>query len=204
MLFMNVQIKKMKIAVFDFDNTITRKDSFIDFLIFTFGYIKFIAGIFYLLPDLSLYFFKKISAHIAKERIFSYFFKGFTESEFNKLCKNYSLRRLDSIINPQVLEKIRFHQEKNHTLVIASASIKNWIQPWAEKNMFDEVIATEIEIQDNILTGKFKTKNCTKEEKARRFLERYNNRKEYFLYAYGNSKGDEALLSLADIKSLRH
>ncbi len=195
--------EKYTIAVFDFDGTITTKDSFIDFIIFAFGYKKFIKGIFRLLPNLFLYSLGVISSHIAKEKVFSYFFKGFTELEFNKLCDNYSLNQSNRIIRREALEKIKLHKEQGHKLVIVSASIKNWIQPWAEKNMFDEAIATEIEIKNNILTGKFKTKNCVKAEKARRFLEKYGDPEKYFLYVYGDSNNDEELLSLANIKFFR-
>lgn len=195
--------KNYTIAVFDFDGTITTKDSFLDILIFAFGYKKFLAGIFYLLPDLLAYFSNKISAHIAKEKAFSYFFKGFTELEFNKLRDNYFFSRLNRIIKGEALEKIKWHKEQGHKLVIISASIDNWIRSWALENGFEKVIATVPEVKNGFLTGKFKTKNCNKEEKAKRFLMEYPNREDYCLYVYGDSRKDNWLFDIADEKFYR-
>lgn len=189
---------KKLIAIFDFDGTITTKDSFLDILIFAFGYKKFLAGIFYLAPDLFSYFLHKTSAHIAKEKAFSYFFKGFTELEFNKLCRNYSLNQLNRIVRQEALEKIKWHKEQGHIFVIASASMENWIKPWAEQWGFDNVIATIPEIKEGVITGGFSTLNCSGQEKVRRLLEFYPNRNDYYFYAYGDSKKDKDLLFFSD------
>lgn len=190
--------KKNIIAVFDFDGTITTKDSFLDILIFAFGYKKFIKGIFYLASDLLAYFLNKISAHTAKEKVFSYFFKGFIELEFNKLCRNYSLNQLNRIIRREAFEKIKWHKEQAHTLIIASASMGNWIKPWALENGFDDIVATKLEVERGKITGKFSTPNCSGKEKVRRLLENYPNKDNYYFYAYSDSKKDSDLLAFAD------
>lgn len=188
---------KYTIAAFDFDGTITKKDSLIDFIIYVFGYRKFLKGIIRLLPSLLLC---KLgySCDKAKKDFFSLFFKGFKEDKFNLLCRDYSLNKLKMIIRQQALKKINHHKHEGHKLVIVSASIKNWIKPWAEKNLFDEVIATQVEVENGTLTGRFKTKNCRGQEKLRRFLEKYPRREEYFLYFYSNSRIDNPMLSFAD------
>jgi phosphoserine phosphatase len=60
------------------------------------------------------------------------------------------------------------------------------------------IIGTKIQVVDGKLTGRFLTKNCYGEEKVRRMLEQYPDRKEYKLVAYGDSRGDHALLDFAD------
>lgn len=60
------------------------------------------------------------------------------------------------------------------------------------------IIGTKVQVVDGKLTGRFLTKNCYGEEKVRRLLEQYPNRKEYKLVAYGDSRGDHALLDFAD------
>ena len=81
--------------------------------------------------------------------------------------------------------------------------MKNWIAPWAKENGIKEVISTEVEIKNSILTGKFRTRNCHGKEKVQRLLEKYPSREKYFLYAYGDSRGDKELLKLADKKFYR-
>ena len=102
-------------------------------------------------------------------------------------------------------------------VVIISASIENWVvpffthpQPLPKGGESDsptpntqllptiKIIGTKVQVVDGKLTGRFLTKNCYGEEKVRRLLEHYPNRKEYKLVAYGDSRGDHALLDFAD------
>lgn len=189
---------KYTLAAFDFDKTITKIDTLNDLLLLNFGYKKFILKMFLLSPLLVLYVLKLIPNYVAKQNLFSHFFRGYRDENFNKICTDYSLKRIDGIIKKEALNKIRWHKEKGHKVIIISASMENWIKPWAEKNSIDDVISTLPEIKDNILTGKFSGSNCYGEEKVKRFLEKYPDKNEYFLYAYGDSRGDRELLNLAD------
>jgi HAD superfamily hydrolase (TIGR01490 family) len=191
------------IAIFDFDGTITKKDTFLDFILYSLDFKQLILGTLKSLPILILYIFRVISTDRAKEKIFSAFFKNLTEKKFNQFCENYSLKRLPQILRPEAVKKIKWHKEQGHRFVIVSASIDNWIRPWAVKNGFDEVIATIPEAQNGLMTGKFQTKNCNREEKRKRFLEKYSNRSDYYLFVYGNDKDDNWLFEIADEKFYR-
>ena len=114
------------------------------------------------------------------------------------LCKNYALEVIDEIVKNNAMERINWHKKKGHELVIVTASIHNWIQPWADKNGFKDVISTGAEERSGILTGRFQPRNCYGKEKLRRFLEKYPNRKEYYLFVYGDSRGDKEILQIAD------
>ena len=65
----------MKIALFDFDGTITKEDSLIKFISFAVGEIKMLIGMVYLSPMLVGYKLKIIPNYKAKQYLFSYFFK---------------------------------------------------------------------------------------------------------------------------------
>lgn len=54
--------------------------------------------------------------------------------------------------------------DKNCTVVIATASLRDWIQPWAHIHSVDHLIATEYDINNGHYIGL----NCHGEEKARR------------------------------------
>lgn len=195
---MKKQLSPNTIAVFDFDGTITRKDTLKDFLTHNFGFTKYYGGIFSKSIIIVLYLFKQVNSHIAKEALFAHFFTDWEEEQFNDSCESYALTRIQNLIRKEGCEKIEWHKKQGHHLVIASASMKNWIYPWAIKNGFSDVIATEPEIENGLLTGRFRTPNCNGKEKAKRFLEKYPNREQYDLYVYGDSKGDRDLLSIAD------
>lgn len=195
--------QKYIIAVFDFDGTITKKDTLNDFILWNFGVFNLTKQILKLIPFILLYLLRLLPNHVPKQRLFSHFFTGIQEEKFKKMCRDYSLKRIDEITRKKCIEKIKWHRKRGHRLVIISASIVDWIKPWADKHLIDEVIATETEVQDDKLTGNFCTVNCYGKEKVIRFLEMFPDRDSYFLYVYGNSRGDKELLRLADVGMYR-
>lgn len=190
--------KRKNIAVFDFDGTITTIDTLPDFLIFTFGYIRFIKEVVISIPQLVAYKLHFLSNHEAKEYFIARFIKGMETDKFNKICITYCKKRLPLVLNELVLERILWHKNNNDTLLIISASLYTWIFPWAVEYGFKSVIATELESKADILTGKFRTKNCYGVEKVNRFFEEYPDRDSYVLYVYGNSRGDKNLMEISD------
>jgi len=187
----------MKISFFDFDGTITKEDSLIKFIRFTVGDMKTAWGMLLLSPMLITYKLKLIPNYKAKEWMLSYFFKGMKEQQFLKKAEEYSLKHIDTILRPKAMEKIAWHKDQGHKVVIVSASIELWLKPWCDKNDLG-VIATKIEIQDGIVTGKLLTKNCYGIEKSNRVQEAYNLSEYEHIYAYGDTHGDKELLKLAD------
>lgn len=195
--------RKNVIAAFDLDGTLTGRDTFTDLVRQTFGCRKLAAGIFMNSPLLLKYLFRIASNHAAKEAMFSYYFRGWQVEEFDARCRTYSTRSLPRLMKGEALSRCDWHIRQGHELVCISASIRNWIAPWALQYGFHQVIATEIETDGGVVTGRFKSRNCNGPEKVRRFLEMYPERARYTLFAYGDSRGDEALLSFADHAYLR-
>lgn len=152
---------------------------------------------FALFPVLILFKLGIIPNDKAKERLFSYFFKGKNLSEFNAICGKYK-NRISRTLRSQAIDKVKFHQQEEHIVLINSVSIFNWILPWAQSIGIEKVIGTEVEVKEGVITGKFKGENCCGVEKVKRFLELYPHRDTYQLYVYGDSSGDKPLLDIAD------
>ena len=105
---------------------------------------------------------------------------------------------INNIIKEAQVEKLTKHLEHGDTVYVISASIEEWILPWCHDFGKINVLGTKIEIIDGIITGKFQTKNCYGQEKVNRLLEKEPDRDSYYLYAYGDSKGDKEMLAFAD------
>lgn len=187
-----------KLAVFDFDGTITSRDSFNDIIIWKFGFFRFLIRMISLAPLIFLYKIGVVDNAVPKCRMFKSFFKGMKEEDFFKICETYSLTRIDPIVRKQTRELIERHREMGHRLIIVSASLESWIYPWARKNSFEEVIASKPEIVNGLLTGSFMGENCYGIEKTNRLQQRFPKRFDYFIYAYGDSEGDRELIKYAD------
>lgn len=186
------------IAVFDFDGTLTTKDTFVEFVKFAHGNNVFYFGIVRFLPLLLLMKFGLFPNGKAKQMVFSYFFKGWTYERFAETARRFAVK-IDSFKNVAVFNLLQEHRDKGDTIYIVSASIEEWVRPWCENNGITNVIGTQIEVNtDGLITGKFKTENCYGKEKVLRFLEKEPVRKEYYLYAYGDSQGDREIIAFSN------
>ena len=187
----------MKLALFDFDGTITTKDSLVDFIQFAVGKPGYYAGLTKLSPMLTAYTLKLIPNDIAKERLIGHFFGEWESEKFQQLAEQYSFEKIDTIVRPEAMERVRWHQEQGDHVVIVSASMECWLTGWCKKKNI-ELISTQLETIDGRLTGRFATKNCYGVEKANRVKEIYNLEEYDHIYAYGDSRGDRELLALAN------
>lgn len=191
-------MKKRTIAVFDFDGTLTTKDTLLEFIKFACGRWRFFLGFLLYSPLLVMMKLHLYPNWKAKEKIFAFFFKGWEYTRFRNLGQAFS-SEIEKMRNESVIKKMGNHIRCSDTVYVVSASISEWVRPWCEQMKVTDVIATEIEVDShNLVTGRFLSKNCYGQEKVNRFAEMEPDRKNYCLYAYGDSRGDKELLEYAD------
>ena len=150
---------KKEIAFFDFDGTITKKDTLIEFIRFSKGVFGLYLGLVINSPYLIAYKLNIISNQQAKQKILQYFFKDISVKQFNKICEVFSKEKLPMLLRHAAVKEIRTLQNKNFIVVIVSASPENWITFWA-KQMNVILIATQLEEKNNNLTGNILGNNC--------------------------------------------
>ena len=192
----------MTIAFFDFDGTITSKDSMFQFIRFSKGNLMFYVGLLLLSPVLLAFKIGIIPNWRAKELLFSFYFKGMKEEEALLLGQEFSKQVIPDILKPEAVREIEFHRSLGTEIVVVTASFPIWVKPWCDLNQF-ELIATGYSINQGRLTGLIRGKNCHGTEKVRRIREIFDLRKFDKIYAYGDSPADIEMLNLADIKYLK-
>ena len=140
----NVNAKEI-VAYFDFDGTITHKDTFLSFLIFCLGYVGFLCKIYRTVPIVILYGLKIITNEEAKQRTLTALVKGKTFAEMDAKARAFAATKLDGYIKPEIYTKLEYHLEHGHTIVLVSANLALYLNYWANQHKVDFVIATEIE-----------------------------------------------------------
>ncbi|MGB3584907.1 MAG: HAD family hydrolase [Tunicatimonas sp.] len=185
------------VAFFDFDGTITNRDSFIDFIVFYHGRFAAYFGLFRLLPFLLAYKIKLMPNWQAKEKVMTYFFKGEPLADFQTRCEQYATERIPQITRKSALQAIQKHQELGNDIYLVSASPENWLLAWCQQKEI-KLLASRLEVSKGRLTGNLLGKNCYGPEKVVRIrqvvdLSHYQN-----VYSYGDSSGDRQMLQLAD------
>ena len=188
-----------KIYAFDFDGTLTTKDTLLEFIRFAKGSGQMFRGFLLFSPLLILMKLHLFPNWKVKQKIFSYFFKGMKIDDFNALCTRFAEQNRH-LLRPSGIEKVRQAIYEEHTTVlIISASIDNWVRPFFDEiDKKTQVLGTQIEIKEGRLTGQFTTKNCYGEEKVNCLTALYPHREAYYLIAFGDSRGDKELLAFAD------
>ena len=187
---------KKEIAFFDFDGTITTKDTLLEFIKFSKGKFHFYFGFFLNLHYLIAYQLKIISNQSAKEKILKFFFQGMPVEKFKEYCNAFSKNRLPLLFRPKAMEEIKRLKEKNILVVIVSASPENWITSWVAENNL-QLIASRLEVSNEKITGNILGKNCHGDEKVRRINETFDLSQYNIVAAYGDTKGDRPMLQLA-------
>ena len=195
-------VSEKYIAFFDFDGTVTDRDSFLDFIAFYWGRSRFYRGLLRLLPALLAYKLKLIPNWRAKEKVITYFFKDTPMAEFQRRCDQYAVQRIPHIVRSKALRAIEEHLEQGHAVYIVSASPENWLKAWCQRNGM-KLIATRLEIKEGKLTGKLAGKNCYGPEKAERIHQEIILNDYHSIYCYGDSRGDKEMLALANFPYYR-
>jgi len=90
---------------------------------------------------------------------------GMTEQKISDFGKKIFKDELVHLIRPEMVEEINKQKENNARLVILSAAIPYICEPLARHLKFDDIICTELEVADGILTGNTIGPICLKDEK---------------------------------------
>ena len=182
------------IVAFDFDGTLTTNDTFLAFIRYACGTPRFLLGFLLYAPLLVLMKLRLYPNGKAKQKVFSRFFKGMTIEAFDALCLDFAHTHRH-LLRPETVRVLEQALTEGSEVLIVSASIDNWVQPFFPSVT---VLGTQIEVIGDRLTGRFLTPNCYGQEKVRRILALHPGRSGYRLTAYGDSRGDRELLAFAD------
>ena len=190
-----------RVFAFDFDGTLTTRDTLIAFIHYACGTPRFLLGFLLHAPLLVLMKLRLYSNGKTKQRLFTWFFQGMSIETFDALCQSFALSHRH-LLRPDTVRLLQQALSEGAEVLVVSASIDNWVQPFFSTFHLPpstfHVLCTQIEVIDGRLTGRFLTPNCYGQEKVRRILALHPDRSAYRLTAYGDSRGDRELLAFAD------
>lgn len=185
-----------QVAAFDFDGTITTRDTLLPFL-------ARVAG-----SRSAMWAMAKQARYArryrdpafrdgVKERVLGSLLTGHPAADLVAQGERYATE-LPKLYRPEALERIGWHRTQGHTLVLVSASLDVYARPAAETLGFAHTIAVELATgADGACTGAMVHPNVRAEQKAIR-LRAWLGTEPTELWAYGNSSGDTELLAMAD------
>ncbi len=188
---------KTSLALFDFDGTISSKDSFVAFMKFTHGKPVFIMR---MAMGFFTFFGWKIGlvkSQFTKVKALRSFYKGWSKDRMTVARKQFTAKVIPTILFPKAIEKINWHKEQGHRVIVVTASCDAWLGDWANE-MALELLCTEMELNKGVYTGELTKPNCRGKEKVNRITQHLKLEDYQEVYAYGNDHGDRQMLAIAD------
>jgi phosphatidylglycerophosphatase C len=185
------------IAAFDFDRTLTRRDTLIPFLGRLAGRRRLAVA---LAAQARRY---RHDPDAAKLDLLRRLTTGIVREEFDLAGRDYAVG-LHHLLRPDVMARLRWHRGEGHRLVIVSASLGTYLRPFGVTLGVDEVLAVELDVAPSghltgQVTGGVNTRGPEKARRLRAWMaETVPDGAVPEIWAYGDSSGDEELLAMAD------
>ncbi len=180
------------LALFDFDGTLTDRDTMLAFCRHVRGTPRFAVGMLFLSPMLVAMKVGLVANETAKTIFLRHLLGGASREELAVHAESFAVV-VDGWLRPGAIERVAWHREQGHTVRIVSASLDVWLLPWARRHGID-VLCTVGRFDDDRFTD---GANCNGEEKVTRVKGVLDLAAFDEIHAYGDTSGDEPMLALA-------
>lgn len=189
------------VAAFDFDGTLTTRDTVVPFLRRFTSRRRFAVALLprtlRLLPLVARRDRDRLR-QLATEIVF----RGRPLSEVEAHAVAWGAEIVSHHLRGDTVARLRWHLERGHDVVIVSASYEPYLHVVARELGDVDVLGTRLEVADGTCTGRLDGPNCRGPEKVRRLhrwlADRGMSRSDVTVHAYGDSAGDRELLAWAD------
>ena len=189
-----------KLAIFDIDYTITRKETLMEFFKYLVSKdiknIKFLPSALYsgLMYSIKVYDERRVKECFLK------FIDNIDEKDLAKLTKSFYDERLSSILYKDAVDMIKKLKNEGYMVILISASPEFYIKEFYAIKEVDLIIGTKFAFEGGKFVRKMDGNNCKGEEKVKRLNEvlKEKNIKADFKnsYMFSDSLSDKPLLDL--------
>jgi phosphatidylglycerophosphatase C len=184
-------------AAFDFDGTMTRRDTLVPFLTTVVGRQLVFRALGAESTRLALAHVGRGNRDAVKERVLTRVLAGIAYADVEDAGRRFGARLSRSGISPYARDRIAWHRREGHEVVIVSASLDVYLDEVARSLGVTHVLCTSLDRDDRgSCTGGLRGANCRGVEKAERLRTLFAG-DDVELWAYGNSRGDDEMLAIA-------
>ncbi|WP_027379110.1 HAD-IB family hydrolase [Chryseobacterium daeguense] len=185
-----------KLYCFDFDGTLTYKDTMFMYLKF-YDPAKFRMQFLKHVPLFILLKLKLAETEKVKKSFISSILKGQTQEKIEKKSQEFFNEHYPKIVRENALDFIQNIDRDNTQSLLVTASLDIWAKPFAEAFQM-QLVSTKAEFKNGIFTGNFIGKNCNGKEKLERIKVEITDTKYDKIIAFGDTSGDKPMLKWAN------
>lgn len=161
----------IKLAIFDIDFTLTKKETLIQFYMYM---MKKNPKLLIYIPRIifsGLFYALKINKEKKTKEIFMRFIKGIKEEEMKKIVKEFYDEKLSKILYEDSIKMIKKLKSQGCMIILISASPEFYLEEFYNIKEVDKVMGSRISCKEGIYENRMDGDNCKGEEKVKRLRE---------------------------------
>jgi phosphatidylglycerophosphatase C len=191
------------IVAFDFDGTLTFRDSFLAFLAWRAGAARYALGLCRLLPASIVYLLERDRGRL-KAAAVREFLRGSSGEDLTGACAEFAASPGGrALIRPDAEQCWTGWRQRGAVMAIVTASPEQVVAPFAEQLGADVLIGTRLAFDaGGRVTGAFEGENCRGAEKPARLRAMFGPDVQ-LAAAYGDTSGDLPMLAMAETRGYR-
>jgi len=186
----------MDLALFDFDGTITDRETMPVFMHRAVRPRRLAIGKLLLAPLVIGYKLGLVSGSAVRAAICWLGFRGVPVEEVEQHGLTFAREYLPQVLRPEAIERIAWHQDRGDRVVLVSGGLDVYLVHWAQAHGLD-LVCSSLEQKHGRFTGHYRGAQCVRQQKARLVQAAYPSERFGRVFAYGDTPEDRELLAMA-------
>ena len=186
----------MDLALFDFDGTITDRETMPDFMYRAVRPRRLLLGKILLLPLMVGYKAGVVPGTTIRAAICLFGFWRVPATEVEAHGREFAEQFLPTRLRAGTMARIAWHKSRGDTVVVVSGGLDVYLAHWCKAQEV-ELVCSCLAQHRGRLTGRYLGHQCVRAEKARLVREHYQLEKFTRIFAYGDTPEDREMLALA-------
>lgn len=190
------------IVAFDFDGTLTVRDSFNAFLAWRSGPLRLAVGLVRLIPAALRYLADRDRGRIKAAAVRT-LLRGIPRQHLADEAERFARSHAARLFRPDAVEAWKAERASGAVVGIVTASPDLVVEPFARRLGADFLLGTRLRFDaEGRVAGALDGENCRGAEKVRRLRERFGPDVRLSA-AYGDTAGDREMLAIAERRGFR-
>lgn len=191
----------MDLALFDFDGTLTTRETFPDFMRHAVARPRLLLGGVLLAPVVFGYRRGWVAGNPTRASVVQVGLRGVDATRLRAKGAAFARNVLPGLLRPEAMARLAWHRERGDRVVVVSGGLDVYLVPWCAAQGV-EVLCSVLAERDGRITG-YAGAQCVGEEKVRRVRALCDPQAYTAIHAYGDTHEDQAMLAMAHHRTYR-
>jgi HAD superfamily hydrolase (TIGR01490 family) len=189
------------LALFDFDGTLTTRETFPDFMRHAVARPRLLLGGVLLAPVVFGYRRGWVAGNPTRTSVVQVGLCGVDATRLRVKGAAFARDVLPGLLRPEAMARLAWHRERGDRVVVVSGGLDVYLVPWCAAQGV-EVLCSVLAERDGRITG-YAGAQCVGEEKVRRVRALCDPQAYTAIHAYGDTHEDQAMLAMANHRTYR-